>query len=161
MASTDPGQVWSARKMIDRPSSGMKIREFRNPQDYPAVIELWQTCGPGVRVGRSDTMQEIQKKLLRDPDLFLVAEIEGEIIGSVLGGFDGRRGLIYHLAVAPEQRGKGYGKLLMDEVESRLKARGCMRSYLLVTRDNPDALDFYARRGWETMDLHVMAKDLD
>lgn len=160
MVFTDPGQVWSVRKMIEDPPCPIKIREFCFPEDYPALIELWQSSGPGVRVGRSDTPQEIQKKVLHDPDLFLVAEIEGKIVGSVVGGFDGRRGLIYHLAVAAEQRGNGFGKLLMDEVESRLKAKGCIRSYLLVTRDNVGVLDFYARQGWETMDLHIMAKDL-
>ena len=53
----------------------------------------------GVHVGRSDTPAEIEKKLARDPDLFLVAECEQQIIGSVIGGYDGRRGMIYHLAV--------------------------------------------------------------
>jgi SET domain-containing protein len=48
----------------------------------------------------------------------------------------------------------------MDEVERCLKEKGCLRSYLMVTSDNPSALDFYSRRGWETMDLHIMAKDL-
>lgn len=155
-----PGRVWLVRKMIESSPQMIKIRELCFPQDYPALIELWKSSGPGVRIGRSDSEQEIQKKFQHDPDLFLVAEIEGEIIGSVVGGFDGRRGLIYHLAVAPELRGRGLGQLLMDEVESRLRAKGCIRSYLLVTRDNPDALNFYARRGWETMDLHIMAKDL-
>ena len=51
-------------------------------------------------MGRSDTLAEITKKVQRDPDLFLVAEADGRLIGSVIGGFDGRRGMIYHLAVA-------------------------------------------------------------
>ncbi len=84
-----------------------KIREFRYPQDYPPVIELWNTAGPGIHVRRSDQPDEILKKLQRDPDLFLVAESEGEIIGSVLGGFDGRRGMMYHLAVKAEYRRRG------------------------------------------------------
>jgi hypothetical protein len=48
----------------------------------------------------------------------------------------------------------------MDEVERRLKDKGCLRSYLMVTRDNPGVLDFYSRRSWETMDIHILAKDL-
>jgi ribosomal protein S18 acetylase RimI-like enzyme len=124
------------------------------------VIALWQASGPGVRLGRSDSPQEIEKKLGRDPDLFLVAELDGTIVGSVLGGFDGRRGLVYHLAVAKELRGKGLGKTLMDELELRMRAKGCIRSYLLVTTDNGEALDFYAHHGWEMMDIHIMAKDL-
>ena len=58
-------------------------------------------------MGRSDTLAEIAKKLERDPDLFLVAESAGRIIGSVICGFDGRRGIIYHLAVASTFRGQG------------------------------------------------------
>jgi ribosomal protein S18 acetylase RimI-like enzyme len=136
------------------------IRVFQYPPDYPAVIALWESAGPGVHVRRSDSASEIEKKLQRDPDLFLVAEHDGRIIGTVMAGFDGRRGMIYHLAVVPEYRQLGLGTALMDEVERRLKEKGCIRSYLMVTRDNPSALDFYSRRGWETMDLNVMAKDL-
>lgn len=141
-------------------ASVFTIREFHHPQDYPAVIALWQSAGPGVHVRRSDEPDEIAKKLERDPDLFLVAEIDGRIVGTVMGGFDGRRGMVYHLAVAREIRNHGLGSALMGELESRLKAKGCIRSYLLVTRDNPNALDYYSRRGWETMDIHIMAKDL-
>lgn len=136
------------------------IREFLYPEDYPAVIEMWQASGPGVHLGRSDSPQEIEKKLRHDPELFLVAEVQGKIVGTVLGGFDGRRGLVYHLAVAQAQRGQGLGRTLMDEIERRLRAKGCIRSYLLVTRDNPEAVDFYAHRGWDKMDLTIMAKDL-
>lgn len=136
------------------------IREVAYPQDFPAILELWGASGPGVRLGKSDTPAEIEKKLKRDPDLFLVAETQGQIVGAVLGGFDGRRGLVYHLAVAHELRGQGLGRFLMDEIERRLRAKGCNRSYLLVTKDNPEALDFYDQRGWERMDLHILAKDL-
>jgi ribosomal protein S18 acetylase RimI-like enzyme len=136
------------------------IRVYKHPQDYPSVLDLWQTAGPGVHVRRSDSAAEIEKKLQRDPDLFLVAERDGRIIGTVMGGFDGRRGVIYHLAVVQEYRQLGLGTALMDDVERRLKEKGCIRSYLLVTRDNPGAVDFYTHRGWETMDLHIMAKDL-
>ncbi len=78
----------------------INIREFRYPEDYPAVYALWQNAGPGIHVRRSDEPEEIARKLERDPDLFLFAEVDGEVIGSVLGGFDGRRGMMYHLAVA-------------------------------------------------------------
>jgi ribosomal protein S18 acetylase RimI-like enzyme len=69
------------------------IRVFNFPADYPTVIDLWNNAGPGVHVRSSDSPEEIQKKLQRDPELFLVAETSGRIIGSVIGGFDGRVGL--------------------------------------------------------------------
>src|SRR5215216_5244573 len=98
-----------------------QIREFHFPEDYNSVLHLWQRIEKGVHVGRSDTLAEIEKKIARDPDLFLVAELDGDsdIVGSVIGGFDGRRGLIYHLAVAAPLRGIGIGSCLMTEVESR------------------------------------------
>ncbi len=115
----------------------------------------------GVRVGRSDTLAEIEKKVAHDPDLFLVAESDGCIIGSVIGGFDGRRGLIYHLAVAASFREQGIGSRLMDEVEARLRAKGCLKCYLMVLLDNPELEDYYRRHGWGRMDtVHLFGKEL-
>ncbi len=100
------------------------IREFHYPDDYAAVKKLWEGMEKGVQMGRSDAAEEIEKKTSRDPDLFLIAEEEGNIVGSVIGGYDGRRGLLYHLAVAKE----------------------------LVTLDNPEVEHFYQKRGWHFMD---------
>lgn len=136
------------------------LREFRFPEDYAAVYALWQAAGPGIQLRRSDGPGEIQKKLQRDPDLFLVAELDGRIVGAVLGGFDGRRGLVYHLAVAAGYRRHGLGRRLMDELEERLRARGCIRMYLLVTSDNRSAMEFYEEAGWERMELFIYGKDL-
>ena len=139
----------------------IQIREFHFPVDYEQVYKLWGTIEKGVHVGRSDTLAEIGKKIARDPDLFLVAESNNVIIGSVMGGYDGRRGLIYHLAVAVPFRGQGIGSRLMDEVESRLRAKGCLKSYLLVTLDNPEVEDYYRQRGWQHMDqIHLYGKEL-
>lgn len=142
-------------------SPAVKFREFRFPTDYEAVYQLWKSIEKGVHVGRSDTLDEIGKKFGRDPELFLVAESDGAIIGSVIGGFDGRRGLIYHLAVAASFRGMGIGSRLMDEVEARLRAKGCLKCYLLVTIDNPEAEGYYQGRGWQLMDtIHLLGKEL-
>ena len=110
-------------------------------------------------MGRSDTLAEIAKKVQRDPDLFLVAEADGRLIGSVIGGFDGRRGMIYHLAVAVEHRQQGIGAALMDEVELRLKAKGCVKSYLLVVDGNDAAVLFYKKRGWQEMNVTLLGKE--
>jgi ribosomal protein S18 acetylase RimI-like enzyme len=157
-----PGKAWSARKMIEPPDnlSGLMIRVFKYPDDYPAVYALWENAGSGIHLRRSDQPQEIEKKLRRDPDLFLVAEMAGRIVGSVLGGFDGRRGMMYHLAVDPSHRQNGIGALLLDELERRLRDRGCIRYYLLVTQDNEAAIRFYEGRGWQRMDLFAYGKDL-
>ena len=142
-------------------TSHIRLREFRFPDDYQQVYDLWSSIEKGVHVGRSDTPAEIEKKIARDPDLFLVAECEGTIVGSVIGGYDGRRGLIYHLAVREAFRKQGIGTRLMDEVEARLRAKGCRKSYLLVAENNPEAEVYYQQRGWEPMTaVHLFGKDL-
>jgi ribosomal protein S18 acetylase RimI-like enzyme len=144
---------------VDSPP--VNIREFRFPADYQRVHQLWESMEKGVRVGRSDTRVEIEKKIARDPDLFLVAEIAENIVGSVIGGFDGRRGLLYHLAVAKEFRGQGIGTSLLNEVESRLRAKGCLKCYLMVTPENDEAAQYYEHHGWHLMDyVRLYGKDL-
>ena len=138
----------------------MLIREFDLARDYDAAIVLWQASGPGVHVGPSDTRAEIAKKAARDPDLFLVAEDAGQLIGTVIGGFDGRRGLVDHLAVSAAQRGQAIGTALMNEVERRLKAKGCRKCYLLVAEDNLDVIPFYQKLGWAKMPTTLMGKEL-
>ena len=139
----------------------IQCREFCFPADYAPVYRLWQSIEKGIGLGRSDTLTEIEKKVSRDPDLFLVAECEGSIVGSVIGGFDGRRGIIYHLAVDESFRGRGIGSRLMNEVETRLRHKGCLKCYLLVTIDNPEAEEYYLRRGWGHMDsVRLYGKEL-
>lgn len=136
------------------------IREFDFVGDYAAAIRLWGAMEKGVHVGPSDSPEEITKKLQRDPELFLVAEAEGMLVGTVIGGFDGRCGFVYHLAVDPSCQGQGIGTRLMDELERRLRSKGCLRCYLFVTRDNPEAMRYYEKRGWAVMDHLSYAKDL-
>ena len=78
----------------------------------------------------------------------------------MLGGFDGRRGMVYHLAVAADWRGQGIGSALMDELEARLAGRGCRKAYLMVAMENPEVTGFYEQRGWRVMDVLPMGKEL-
>lgn len=137
------------------------VREINFPKDFSTVRLLWENAGPGIHLRRSDDPEEIKKKLQRDPDLFLIAEVNGTIVGAVVGGFDGRRGMVYHLAVEESFRKRGTGKMLMSELERRLQGKGCLRCYLLVTTDNASAIRFYEERGWERMDdVYTYVKDL-
>ncbi len=128
------------------------LRQFVYPDDYAQALALWQNAGEGIGVGPSDQPEEIEKKCQRDPDLFLVAEYDGCLVGTVIGGFDGRRGMIYHLAVAPELRRRGLAWRLMEEVETRLRQKGCRKAYLLVKKGNDGAKLFYEAHGWTDMD---------
>ena len=138
----------------------LNIRPFVYPDDYSTAYALWGAAGPGIHLGRSDDQDEIAKKLERDPDLFLLAEQGGQVVGTVLGGFDGRRGMVYHLAVAEAFRQHGIGTALMDALEARLRLKGCLRYYLLVTTDNLEAIRFYEAQGWEQMDLRIFSKNI-
>lgn len=90
-----------------------------------------------------------------------MAECEGKIIGSVIGGYDGRRGLLYHLAVSAPFRSQGIGSRLMDKVEARLRDKGCLKCYLLVTEDNSEVEPYYHKRGWQPMDtVRLFGKEL-
>ncbi len=137
----------------------MHLREF-TLEDYDAVLALWQQYPDALGIGRSDSRAEIAKKLERDPDLFIVAEEEGRIAGSVIGGFDGRRGLIYHLAVDPGFRGRDLGRTLMNELERRLSAKGCIRAYLLVRAENLGVVGYYEKQGWEPIPVTTLGKNL-
>jgi N-acetylglutamate synthase len=117
-------------------------------EDYDAAVELWNLA-EGVEVAEGDSKEEIRAYLRRNPGLSRVAEENGAVVGAVLCGHDGRRGLIYHLAVAPKHHGKGIGKRLVQDCLLRLRAAGIVRALILVAGDNAKAHSFWLRTGWE------------
>jgi N-acetylglutamate synthase len=116
--------------------------------DYEEAVTLWHLV-EGVEVAEGDSKEEIRAYLLRNPGLSRVAEENGTIVGAVLCGHDGRRGLIYHLAVAPTHHGRGIGKLLVQECVAHLRDRAITRALILVASDNPRGHSFWLRNGWE------------
>lgn len=133
----------------------MEIREFRMA-DYAEVVALWARAG--LLAGRSDEPGEIEKKLARDPDLFLVGVEAGAIAAAVVGGYDGRRGWVYHLAVEPSLHARGLGAALLEELESRLRKKGCIKVNLLVDPGNAGVKGFYQRYGYAVDELIFMEK---
>ncbi len=138
--------------------SPVKIRAFRI-EDYTVVFDLWKRAGLQIRPG--DERADIRLKLQRDPDLFLVAEEDGRISGTVMGAWDGRRGWIYHLAVDPDHQRKGVGAILVREVETRLAAKGAKRVNAQVLKTNRQSLQFFRAEGYERRpDLLMIGKQL-
>jgi ribosomal protein S18 acetylase RimI-like enzyme len=124
------------------------IREF-TLDDYDEVLALWLGAGPGVDRRPSDERDQVELKVDRDPDLFLVATLDGYIVGAVMGGWDGRRAYVYHLAVVHEMRRRGVGGALMDELEERLWRKGALKAKCQIYTNNEASLAFFRRRGWD------------
>lgn len=135
----------------------MQIRQFQMT-DYDATVELWRSAGIRPNVG--DDRSSIEELLARAPDLLLVALEDGELAGSVIGAFDGRRGWIYHLAISPRHQHKAIGSALLQAVEDRLRDRGCPKVNLLIESDNAGVQAFYERLGYAQKELIFMEKRL-
>jgi ribosomal protein S18 acetylase RimI-like enzyme len=102
----------------------------------------------------------IDNKLKVQPELLLVGELHGTIIASVIAGFDGMRGWIYHLAVAPEHRRRGFGTELVRAAEHGLRGLGCPKVNLQVRTTNQDVVGFYRSVGYEVEERVSMGRRL-
>lgn len=136
----------------------MEIRNFI-PDDYEEVCDLWKRCN--LHLGKSDSRDEIEKFLKLNPNTSLVGIIDEKIIGCVLGGFDGRRGLIHHLAVDDSFRKMGYGRQLVNVLEKIFTEMGVVKLSFWVTNDNLGVVNFYEHLGYELRnDIVTMSKFL-
>jgi ribosomal protein S18 acetylase RimI-like enzyme len=131
-------------------SNRVTTREFVM-SDYDDVIALWEGV-EGVEICEGDSRQEIAEYLNRNPGLSRVAVLDDKIVGAALCGHDGRRGWIYHLAVAPTYRRQKVGNVLLESCVDALRAIGLKRAIILVAGDNPGGHDFWLRNGWEDID---------
>jgi len=120
-------------------------------EDYDAAIALWQQM-EGIEICEGDSREEIAGYLRRNSGLSHVVEADGQIVGAALCGHDGRRGWIYHLAVAATHRRQKIGQQLLDACLNGLRAAGLKRAIILVAGDNPAGHDFWLRNGWEDID---------
>jgi ribosomal protein S18 acetylase RimI-like enzyme len=119
--------------------------------DHERAVALWCEID-SVEICEGDSREEVAEYLKRNPGLSRVAEVEGKIVGAVMCGHDGRRGWIYHLAVAPEYRGRGVGKMLLDDCVRGLQRAGLKRAIILVEGQNAAGHKFWLREGWENID---------
>ena len=131
----------------------MKIEKF-SMKFYDDIIRLWRKTG--ISVGSSDTREELEKMFQRNPDLFLIGKAQEKVISVVMGGFDGRRGYVHHLAIDPDYQKKGYGKIMMDELIKRFHQMGVHKVHLFIEKYNQEVVDFYRNLGWEIRDDLIM-----
>ena len=125
----------------------MQIRKMLF-SDYESVYSLWlNTPGMGLNT-KDDSETGIEKYLLRNPNTCFVAEKCGDIIGVILSGHDGRRGLIYHLAVKGSERKQGIGNILLEHALEALRNEGIQKIYIMVFKNNDTGNAFWEKRGF-------------
>lgn len=135
----------------------MHIRPY-SESDQDAVIALWHQCGL-VRPW-NDPHKDIARKLTVQRELFLIGELDGKVIASVMAGFEGHRGWVNYLAVSPGLQGRGHGATLMKLVEEKFVQAGCPKVNLLVRSTNTAVLEFYRRLGYAADDAVPLGKRL-
>lgn len=118
------------------------------PEDYDLVCRLWLSC-PGLALNNLDDSREgIARFLRRNPDICLAAEEDGELVGVILTGYDGRRGYIYHTAVRPDRQGQGIGAALVRATMEALRAMGVTKCALIAFADNESGNAFWEKQGF-------------
>ena len=137
--------------MLDAVTIGTDVRA--------RVIELWMFCG--LLRPWNNPQRDIARKLKVQRELFLVAELDGVIVGSVMAGYEGHRGWVNYLAVDIGQRRRGIGTALMRDAERRLRLLGCPKINLQVRRENAEVQAFYAALGFQEDAAVSMGKRLE
>ena len=134
------------------------IRCYRDA-DAGRVVALWAEVLPD-SAPHNEPAIALRKKLEADRKLLFVAEAEGSIVGAVMGGYDGHRGWIYSLAVAPACRSQGIGSALVRRLEAELADLGCLKVNLQVRTSNAIVIRFYQRLGYQVEERVSMGKRL-
>ena len=136
----------------------MDIRAFQS-SDQPAVILLWEKCD--LLRSWNDPAKDIRRKLEIQPEMFIVGVLNEELVATAMAGYEGHRGWVNYLAVAPEHQGKGFGRAIMAEAEKLLEQAGCPKVNVQVRGTNGSAIDFYRRIGYRIEDVVGLGKRIE
>ena len=124
--------------------------EYRtlDPEDYDAIIDIWNRAGlPFKPIGR-DSPEEIKQQIKLDPDMFLGAFEDDQMIGMIMGSYDSRKGWLNRLAVVPEHQGKGIAKALVEKMEKHLKAKGFRIIATLIEDGHDASMELFKKAGY-------------
>ncbi|MBN2089091.1 GNAT family acetyltransferase [candidate division KSB1 bacterium] len=135
----------------------MRIRPYHH-QDEQEVIQLWRDCD--LIVPQNDPYKDIQRKTRMNPELFLIGIKDGKIIASCMIGYEGHRGWINYLAVAPAYRHQGYASQLMHYAEEVLKKLGCPKINVQVRATDTEVIEFYKNIGYLDDEVVSLGKRL-
>jgi len=136
----------------------LEIVEFHQ-RFQDAVIDLWKKCN--LVTPQNDPTRDIRKKLDFQPELFFVGLLDEEVMGSIMVGYEGHRGWINYLAIAPEHQRHGYGKKLVQKAIEELKKIGCQKINLQVRRNNTKGVNFYKHLGFKEDDVISLGMRLE
>ncbi len=123
------------------------------------AVALWEQCG--LTRPWNDPRADLSRALSGETSTVLAAVEAGRLVGTAMVGHDGHRGWVYYLAVSPEHRRVGVGRLLMQACEQWLQDRGAPKVQLTVRRGNPDVLGFYRALGYTDQETLVLGRFLD
>lgn len=135
----------------------MHIRPYEE-SDETQVVALWHECG--LTRSWNNPRKDIARKLGIQRELFLVGTVGGNVVATVMAGYDGHRGWVNYLAVGPAHRNQGRASELMKRVEQLLRDAGCPKINLQVRASNTQALEFYQRTGYAQDDVVSLGKRL-
>jgi ribosomal protein S18 acetylase RimI-like enzyme len=110
-------------------------------------LELWRRGG--AEPTHTDDESSLRQLITHDPSSLLLADYRGRVVGSGIAAWDGWRGSIYRLVVAPEFRRQGFGWRLLVAAESRLREVGAERCQAIVVETDPPTVGFWGASGWE------------
>lgn len=135
----------------------MGLRPLKE-EDYADLVKLWKDAGLSWDWG--DDQRSYVEAVRRFGQHYWGYQWNDRLIGCVLGAFDGRRGWIYHLAVADPFRRRGIGRLLMQAAERSLRQQGCQKINLLIEPHNLEVAAFYQALGYQAVANQFMEKPL-
>ncbi len=133
-----------------------RIIQFKM-KHYSQAYDLWNAV-KGLGISEADSRANIKKYLKRNPGCSFVALTGGRVVGTILGGHDGRRGYIHHVAVDPDYQKTGIGKALVSSSINELKKAGMVKCHIFVLKNNKEAKNFWSRINWQLReDLEIMS----
>jgi len=138
--------------------SDFVIRQY-HADHQQEVIDLWTKCG--LVAPQNNPKLDIERKLKVNPEWFLVGQLEGKVIATCMAGYEGHRGWINYLAVAPEYRRQGFATQIMHEAERILRDAGCPKINLQIRTSNTGIVEFYKAIEYDIDDVVSMGKRLE